>query len=727
MRKILLLSLLILSFSFSVLAAHEPGLYEANKNNVPLRYGKGAENDIVARLDPGNPVNIVRIERRSLTNWNEWGLTDKNYWIFMDNLVRHTHSYKYNDPSSNHPHDSVGTCSCGLTQTKKYSGKYDGCSTCNPIVVPPQTNYEWGLVVVDNGDMPLNVRPTPSTEWLTIWTLPNRSYVKLYDYYSWGWYKVEFRPGDFGFVSSTYIQVMPAGFNPDNKIKTATETDTTPIPPESSPTPKDTDGDGFYDEIDEHPHRWDVSVRDLAIFAKLSYFSMAEYNNGLISDSTFDYNASINEVRNNWVMTWSEDNQVFVEAPSEEAYFRARTWYYTGAQKPEDTIIIIGFEGTNAGGISNYLSYTINEWHFDIDGYISMGVHPEEWYAKEYVNRMLNMYPDADIYLTGHSLGGYLSYISAAHLYDLGHKEKVRGIGNFNGMGIDPLTARAYRYFNNAENEDFIKMAEKALQYYASEGRITYQRVVGDLVSDTGKYFVAPIEYNRGIAKSLSDFLGLHDMNNFFLYVKQGYRTKDYHPTPSTAAVHVPPVPPENATRYTTVYSPPPPSPSIDSTHLPPPPSSQETPSIENTISDAPITENTGTDKDQREVNSIFVIGSSSVFNGRTGLTDTIDVPAQINNGRTMLPLRYLCEDILRGKVEFSQMLDRIDVKIKDITLVFYFNNPAVSINGTEMKLDTPPVIIDGRALLPLRAFDSIVSSIKWDGEKQQVIVTHPY
>ena len=112
------------------------------------------------------------------------------------------------------------------------------------------------------------------------------------------------------------------------------------------------------------------------------------------------------------------------------------------------------------------------------------------------------------------------------------------------------------------------------------------------------------------------------------------------------------------------------------------------------------------------------------LINGEELATDT---PPRIINGRTMAPVRAVSEAI-NCNVEWSEPDKRVDIYTPDGFLFLSMNiDDAVvtryNANGTAdgapveyVTIDSPPVIIDGRTLVPLRfiaeAFDFMVG---WD------------
>lgn len=105
-----------------------------------------------------------------------------------------------------------------------------------------------------------------------------------------------------------------------------------------------------------------------------------------------------------------------------------------------------------------------------------------------------------------------------------------------------------------------------------------------------------------------------------------------------------------------------------------------------------------------------------------------MDVPARIINDRTMIPVRAVTEAV-GCTVEWYGEEQRIVINTPaggDPLIVMEVGNPTVTINYyngdtgnlevTNVTIDSPPVIIDGRTLVPLRFIaETIGFTVEWD------------
>lgn len=106
------------------------------------------------------------------------------------------------------------------------------------------------------------------------------------------------------------------------------------------------------------------------------------------------------------------------------------------------------------------------------------------------------------------------------------------------------------------------------------------------------------------------------------------------------------------------------------------------------------------------------------------------DVPAQIIEDRTMVPMRKIFES-LGATVDWIEEQQGI-VAIKDSKIIVLKIGSDLMVvtdimTGTQegITLDVPPQIIDGRTLVPVRAIsESLGVAVGWIAETQTVVLT---
>ena len=132
----------------------------------------------------------------------------------------------------------------------------------------------------------------------------------------------------------------------------------------------------------------------------------------------------------------------------------------------------------------------------------------------------------------------------------------------------------------------------------------------------------------------------------------------------------------------------------------------------------------------------MLLLSSSAVFAAEevtvtlNGRVLSFDVPAQIIDDRTMVPMRKIFEE-LGAEVEWYEAEQGI-VAIKDSTIIIMkIDAPMMQVADLEtneqkqIELDVPPQIVDSRTLVPVRAIsESLGVSVDWIAETQTVVLT---
>ena len=98
------------------------------------------------------------------------------------------------------------------------------------------------------------------------------------------------------------------------------------------------------------------------------------------------------------------------------------------------------------------------------------------------------------------------------------------------------------------------------------------------------------------------------------------------------------------------------------------------------------------------------------------------ETPAYIENGRTMVPLRFISE-ALGEKVDWNA--ETKSVIIGDNKAVLAIGSKVIDANGKKITIDSPAVIKNSRTFVPLRAISEILGAkVDWDGATKTVSIT---
>lgn len=252
----------------------------------------------------------------------------------------------------------------------------------------------------------------------------------------------------------------------------------------SNPTNPDTDGDGKNDKDDPNPLEWDVCDRDLVMSSLLAYANGKEAadtktyygKEELEKLNTYDIpNTSVYELKDWNVVDYEGENGL---------HGFSATTLQNGRN------IIIAFRGTQFSNINDLWADLSWMWYGN----------PQKKHAIKYAQRIANEYPNSKIYLTGHSLGGYLNIAAADCLVsDSVTKSLVERVVCFNGLGAQT--------WNDLLN----------LRDYVVTGNVINYVIKGDIVSRLGFLIGEAIEFD-----TISEIGGIfkeHRIANFLKHL----------------------------------------------------------------------------------------------------------------------------------------------------------------------------------------------------------------
>lgn len=108
------------------------------------------------------------------------------------------------------------------------------------------------------------------------------------------------------------------------------------------------------------------------------------------------------------------------------------------------------------------------------------------------------------------------------------------------------------------------------------------------------------------------------------------------------------------------------------------------------------------------------------------GLPLTFTVPPMIVQDRTMVPFRVLAE-VIGVQVSWHGETRTIDAHAPDRNVRLVIGADSALVNGVQVTLDVPPLIVDDRTLVPLRFFgEAFGAEIGWNGETRTVTIRSP-
>ncbi len=113
---------------------------------------------------------------------------------------------------------------------------------------------------------------------------------------------------------------------------------------------------------------------------------------------------------------------------------------------------------------------------------------------------------------------------------------------------------------------------------------------------------------------------------------------------------------------------------------------------------------------------------SANVF----GEVKESDVQPIIRNDRTMLPARFVAEN-LGAEVSWDGETRTVLVKSENVEIKLTIDSAVAVVNGVEEMLDSPAFIENDRTYTPVRFIaEKLGSTVQWDAETQTVIMSKP-
>jgi multiple sugar transport system substrate-binding protein len=117
------------------------------------------------------------------------------------------------------------------------------------------------------------------------------------------------------------------------------------------------------------------------------------------------------------------------------------------------------------------------------------------------------------------------------------------------------------------------------------------------------------------------------------------------------------------------------------------------------------------------------------VYIGKTqgtvnGKATTLEQGAVIQNGRTLVPLRFITE-AMGATVAWDAATRTANLTLQENKIALTIGKAVATVNGYEVILDTPAVIMNGKTLVPVRfVAESMGATTAWNAAAKKVTVT---
>lgn len=97
------------------------------------------------------------------------------------------------------------------------------------------------------------------------------------------------------------------------------------------------------------------------------------------------------------------------------------------------------------------------------------------------------------------------------------------------------------------------------------------------------------------------------------------------------------------------------------------------------------------------------------------------DTPPVIKEGRTLIPVRALSEGF-GANIAWDEAKQEVTIQKEQVRIVLKLGSNLAYVNGEEVKIDVPPEIMNKRTVVPLRfLIEKLGLSVEWDNEGQTI------
>ena len=106
------------------------------------------------------------------------------------------------------------------------------------------------------------------------------------------------------------------------------------------------------------------------------------------------------------------------------------------------------------------------------------------------------------------------------------------------------------------------------------------------------------------------------------------------------------------------------------------------------------------------------------------GTALVMDVPPVLKEGRALVPFRAIGE-ALTAEVDWDGSARKVTLTLGDKTVQLFIGNKTAYVNGKAITLDVPAMLVEDRTMVPLRFIsESLGASVQWSGELRRIDIT---
>lgn len=114
----------------------------------------------------------------------------------------------------------------------------------------------------------------------------------------------------------------------------------------------------------------------------------------------------------------------------------------------------------------------------------------------------------------------------------------------------------------------------------------------------------------------------------------------------------------------------------------------------------------------------VYVGKTTGLVNGKA---TTLEQGALVKNGRTLVPLRFITE-AMGAKLDWVAKTNTANLSLAGNEISLSTGKPVAKVNGYDVTLDAPAAIVNGKTVVPLRFIaDSFGAATAWDAKAKKV------
>ena len=147
-------------------------------------------------------------------------------------------------------------------------------------------------------------------------------------------------------------------------------------------------------------------------------------------------------------------------------------------------------------------------------------------------------------------------------------------------------------------------------------------------------------------------------------------------------------------------------------------------------LNTTPIKLSSSVDKNLNQNKIVIILRINNKYIYVNGSLKEIDVPPQIIEGRTYLPIKYIVEP-LGGEIAWDSTEKKVTIVFKDILIELWIGKNTAKVNGYYKIIDpnnpkVVPMIIQGRTMLPVRfVAENLGCQVDWNANTQTITIIY--